>query len=138
MALAIAFVQSNIGKPHVKGAMGPESYSCLGLVRACEREVFGRDVPVVNVDEESPRAIVNAVMSHPIRQLWRQYPAPLHGDLVEMARHDQGSHVGVFLNIDRGGILHCVQVGGVRFDALQTLPALGWHSFRYWRPQEAA
>jgi cell wall-associated NlpC family hydrolase len=138
IARAIAFAQANIGKPWAKGAMGPDVYSCWGLAHACQREVFGHDLPIVNVDESDHRAIVKAIQGHPIKHAWRQYPAPRHGDLVELARNADPAHVGTYLAIDRGGILHAVKAGGVRFDSLQTLPALGWYDFRYWRPQVAA
>src|ERR1041384_6945679 len=48
---AIAFAESQLGKPYVFGAEGPNSYDCSGLVWAAYRSV-GVTVPRIAADQE--------------------------------------------------------------------------------------
>jgi hypothetical protein len=58
---------------------------------------------------------------------------PAHGDLVTMAHHQHPSHIGVYLGIDRGGILHSTRKEGVSFDALSTLMLKGFARLKFYR-----
>jgi hypothetical protein len=71
------------------------------------------------------------------RDTWRAHDIPQDGDLVEMRSHGRANHVGVYLDIDGGGVLHCQQGPGVCFDPLSDIKLMGWRT-RFWRPARRA
>src|SRR5262245_5645291 len=112
---------------------GPDAFDCWGLTRHCQREVFGRAMPALTAadaaDRDDIRAVMRAIKEHPLHALWTRAGAPHHGGIVTMAHHRYPSHIGVFLKLDRGGVLHCLKEDGVRFDAIMQLRMQGWSHF---------
>ncbi len=78
----IAFAMSQIGKPYVFGAAGPNSYDCSGLVRASFLKV-GVSVP----HQSQALAGVGTAVD------WRNSPI-LPGDLVMTANSTSGGRIG--------------------------------------------
>jgi hypothetical protein len=58
---------------------------------------------------------------------------PQDGDIVEMGSAKDMWHVGIWLDVDNGGILHSVQGVGVVFTQARHLKMLGWSQVIYWR-----
>ncbi|MEI9885903.1 MAG: NlpC/P60 family protein [Rhizomicrobium sp.] len=133
-ARAASFAESVIGTPWEKGAAGPNAYDCWGLVRTCQHVVFDRDLPIVNVDPNNARSVARALKGHPLMQLWPERARRQHGDVVSMEHDNSPGHVGIFLDIDRGGVLHAIEGAGVRFDALAMIRILGWRYLRFYGP----
>lgn len=132
-AALIAFVESLLGRPWKLGAQGPQAFDCWSLLRHVEQVAFGRALPMVVLPERSPPdRIAEALASHPKRALWRQALAPSHGGGVEMSSVKVPLHVGVWLDIDGGLVLHCAAGVGVAADSLLALKALGWSGFRFY------
>lgn len=138
IAAAAAYINRVIGLPWIKGAQGPDAFDCGGLARDCEMALFGRTMPIVNIDANNPLAIARTIKAHPLYAGWVTAPTPRHGDVVTLYRAVTPAHVGVYLAVDRGGLLHATEECGVRFDPLHVLPALGWGNIRFHRPAEAA
>ncbi len=130
---AAAFVRSVIGMPWQSGAQGPDAFDCWGLARAAQRELFGYELPPVSVNANHLRSVIEAIEGHAIRQEWHNVEIPAHGDLVTLARHDHPTHIGVYLAVDRGGLLHCARDVGVCFDHIQALAWQGWARLRFLR-----
>lgn len=129
-AETVTYVNSVVGRPYGRGAVGPEEYDCRGIAQEAERELFGRDLQILDQGLSGTRAGAIAAASALLRSDWQEAVSPSHGDLVTM-RGDE-LHIGVYLDIDRGGVLHSIEGCGVRFDALDTLPALGFHRPRFY------
>lgn len=101
----IEFLQY-IGKPYERGAQGPDAYDCGGLVRAVQRDQFGIDMPEVIVpDYDDGLGVVGMIQTQARLQHWYPVGSPRHGDIVVVRRP---YHVGVWLDIDAGGVLHAV------------------------------
>jgi NlpC/P60 family len=115
-----------IGLPWVAGARGPEAYDCWGLFLAVQRQHFGRDLPEIPVDALDLRAVLDAFTAHPERQRWQPVIAAEEGDAVLMRQSRYPVHIGVWLDIDGGGVLHAVRHAGVVFQTLAALNAHGW------------
>lgn len=126
MSVAAAELTSLIGLPWVAGARGPEAYDCWGLFLAVQRDHFSRDLPEIPVDALDLRAVLNAFSGHPERQRWLSVSKPEEGDAVLMRQSRYPVHIGVWLNIDGGGVLHAVRHAGVVFQTLAALDAHGW------------
>lgn len=128
-----AFVEGLLGRPWHLGAQGPEAFDCWSLFRLVQREVFGREVPMVQLPEDTPRSAVSALLaSHPGRSLWRPVARAGHGCGVEMTSVRTPLHVGVWLAVDGGLVLHCAEPAGVTVDRLLALKAQGWRRFRFY------
>lgn len=109
-----AHVNSLLGRAYVAGGMGPDAYDCYGLARHLQVAFFGRDLPMFQLPAEAGRfAIASAISVHPERQRWRQIARPFDGAMVVMARQDCGFHLGVWLALDGGIIVHTLEQTGV-------------------------
>jgi cell wall-associated NlpC family hydrolase len=115
-----------IGIPWVNGATGPDEFDCWGFVRHVQRERFGRELPPIKVDADSIRDVARAFGSHDERASWMQVERPIEGDCVLMAHAKYPSHVGLWVEVDGGGVLHCIRGPGVVFNSLSALRHFGW------------
>lgn len=115
------------------------SFTCWGLVREVQREVFGRSLPELTLDStEHDRS---SVLSPLLRGgAWRLADAPGEGDVLEL-RGPDGPHVGVAAVLagratllhNLGDVLGGQPRGSVRRDAVDQLHHLGYGRLRCWR-----
>lgn len=123
-----------IGRPYAAGAEGPEEFDCWGLFRSVQRDFFGRHVPAMpEVERLDLMACARAIRDSGERANWLPVEIPREGDAVLMARASHPSHVGVWIDTDGGGVLHCVQGAGVLFSSLAALRRDGWGGVRFYR-----
>lgn len=102
-----------IGKPWVAGAQGPDGWDCWALFRAVQAAHFGIDVPIIlAADYDDPRHLAALFAEHGERAHWRSVERPEHGDAVIVHRP---LHIGTWLDVDGGGVLHAVRGVGVIF-----------------------
>lgn len=130
------WAEQYLNLPWESGAQGPDRFNCWGLVRHVQREHFGRELPLIQVDGDDNAAIRRAFMHHPEHARFEMVAVPAHGDIVEMGNTDDVWHVGVWLDIDRGGVLHCLQGAGVIFSQRHHLRLGGWSRTLFWRMRE--
>lgn len=122
-----------IGTPWENGAQGPDAYDCWSFFRHIQGEKFGIDVPVIDVDANNFRTVINNMVGHEEHQNWRSVQEPKEGDAVLMAHMRYPSHVGVWLDVDGGGVLHCTRGEGVVFSSKSSLKNSGWTKVEYYR-----
>jgi cell wall-associated NlpC family hydrolase len=122
-----------IGLPWANGAQGPDAFDCWALVRHVQREHYGRELPIIGVDADDLAAVGAAFAGHPERARWQRVDAPQDGDCVLTHRGAQLDHVGVYLDLDGGRVLHAVRGSGVVCTALPVLQRLGWHPVEFYR-----
>ena len=67
------------------------------------------------------------------RANWVPVARPQEGDAVLLAHARHPSHVGLWVDADHGGVLHCVQGAGVVFQSLKSLKAMGWNHLEFYR-----
>ena len=128
-------VNALIGLPYRLGAIGPDAYDCYGLTRHIQSVGWARDLPDVSVpDVDDRRIFVALVRQHIGDHRWHQVDRPRHGSVVTMARHDNALHVGTYLALDGGGVLHALEKPGVQFDPIFCLQAAGWRRLRFYEP----
>jgi hypothetical protein len=103
-----------IGQPWVAGATGPDEWYCWSLFRHVQAAFYRVFVPeIVVMDFADDAEISGLFINHPERKAWRRIDAPVDGCLVEIRRPSM--HVGTWLDVDGGGVLHCAQGIGVAF-----------------------
>jgi len=129
----IEAVSELIGRPYKSGSMGPDTFDCWGLLRHVQKLCFDREVQAIvpPEDESDLRALVYFIKNHPEHQNWVKVAEPVHGGAVEMSSSSHPHHIGVYLDIDGGGILHCSNAG-VTFDRIFTLTVSGWRKMVYY------
>lgn len=126
MSPSLHWAAPYIGLPWRAGARGPQAYDCWGLFLAIQRAHFGRQLPEIPVDATDLRAIAGTFKSHPERQRWAFVTAPSTGDAVLLRQSRYPIHVGIWLEADGGGVLHCVKESGVVYQKIPELLLHGW------------
>jgi cell wall-associated NlpC family hydrolase len=79
----IAFLKSQLGKPYVYGATGPDSYDCSGLTQAAFASV-GVTLPRTSQEQSTVGTPVSTSALQP-------------GDLIFWGGEGSAYHVGVFI-----------------------------------------
>ena len=123
-----------LGKPWKSGAYGPTHYDCWGLVWAVQ-DRLGAVVPQLEDTPQKLSEIARTFRDTDIRDNLVKLDGPQHGAIVEMAHSTRPYHVGVYLDYDRGGILHSIGKLGVQWDTLQSLKGAGWNHLTYYAVQ---
>ena len=97
-----------IGKAWAAGGRGPMAYDCFGLISAIYSDVFGIDI--LNPSD--------------ITETFQSVESPSSMCIVGM-RTISASHVGLWMESDRGGILHAIHPNGVVFTRKNDIESLG-------------
>lgn len=122
---AAAYVDALIGKPW-QGA----GLHCWALVAQVQRDLFGRDLPpVLEIAPADKSEAMQLFASHPERSRWVEALHPSDGAIMLASRSDSGRracHAGVYLAVERGGVLHVDAPHGVVFDDLLILKTRRW------------
>lgn len=104
-----------IGLPWEAGAQGPDAFDCMAFFRHVQNRDFGHQVPqIIAPDYDDATSLVALFGSHPERRRWKQIDKPVHGCAVIIRRP---LHIGTWIAIDGGGVLHCARGAGVIFTA---------------------
>jgi hypothetical protein len=117
-----------IGTPWVAG-----SHDCWAFFRRVQLEQFGRMIPPFDMTEFNSLACARAVATNPERGNWRPVDKPAEGDAVLLAHAHHPSHVGLWVDVDGGGVLHCLRGDGVVFQKVKNLKSSGWGHMEYYR-----
>lgn len=122
------------GIEHKLGTRGPVTFDCYAMMQLIQWHLFSRDVMSVWLAQDPSRAaVVKAVNTHPARRSWRLNKGrPQHGDAVTMSHVREPFHIGTFLDVDRGVIVHCADGMGLAVDDNAGLIAGGWRNLRYY------
>lgn len=120
-----------IGEPWINGA-----HDCWGFFRTVQRDRFGVVVPVVDIDATNRLLVAQAFRDHEERAHWQQVETPVEGDAVLMAHARWPAHVGVWVEADGGGVLHCIPGAGVVFSRPAQLVAAGWSQSTFYRHRD--
>lgn len=131
----VEIVNAHIGTPYDLGGKAPGTVDCYGSARYLQKALFDRDMPDFSMPGEAGRvAIASAIGVHPERARWQEVAEPVDGALVTMARNQCGYHIGTWLDLDGGIIVHAIEGCGVVVDTLPSLEAIGWRKFRFHIP----
>ncbi len=126
------WAQQYIGRQWVN-----REHDCWAFTRLIQLNHFGRDLPPIDIDAGDVASCVRAFNSHPEKQHWQAIDVPMDGDVLLMSQNKQPTHIGVWLEIDGGGVLHCVEKGGVIFTKRRDLNHLGYNLIQFYRHESA-
>lgn len=133
MSGATHWAADYIGQPWVAGAN-----DCWSFCRRVWAERFGLSVPVIEVDAAHLAAVTRAFIGHPERVRWAEVDSPVEGDAVLLAHSRFPTHVGIWVGVDGGGVLHCEQASGVVFSSPGALARCGWGRLAFYRHEARA
>jgi len=103
-----------LGKPWRAYATGPDAWDCYGLVVHGFDQLHGvRLDRHIDVPTKQPTAFMRAVAAEISTGKWQQIPNPAHGCVVLLATGTRFSHIGLWLDINGGRLLHSREGCGV-------------------------
>lgn len=126
-----------LGAPWESGESGPHAYDCYGLVRAVYADQYGIDLPIIHADSLRPLSARRAMRDYPGYSDWRPVQSPVEGDVIQMGHAKHPHHVGVYLDVDGGRVLHSVTGAGVLAQSLAALKTHGWNIITIYRRRDA-
>jgi hypothetical protein len=129
-ARAGAYVRSVLHAVYREKATGPDAFDCWGLAHHCQRCLFDRELPIAGT--ESFEEIVRILRDPVIQASWPMEHQPSHGALVVFYSAPE-RHVGTWLSIDGGGVLHIAEGAGVKFETPLMMSKQGWGRMHFHR-----
>jgi cell wall-associated NlpC family hydrolase len=130
------WAEAYIGKPWCVAADGPDAFDCWGLVVDIQRQHYGRTLEIIPVEQDNLRQLIRTIETHPVRQDWQPTNTPNEGDVVLLRQSRHPIHVGVWLDVDGGGVLHAERQSGVVFQEQHSLSLSGWKIEGFYRYAE--
>ena len=121
-----------IGKPWKSSCDGPDVFDCWGLVVDIYRRQYKKTLEIIPVQENNLKALILTIDKHPERHRWELVFIPQEGDVALLRQNRYPIHVGLWVDVDGGGVLHCIQGAGVVFQSLQALELIGWKVDAYY------
>lgn len=114
-----------IGLPYQPQGEGPDSFHCWSFFRFVQARQFGRDLPIV----PNPESLIDQermFRDHPEHARWDRVDVPVEGDAVTLRKGRYPIHIGLWLDVDGGRVLHCVEDKGVVCQGMAGLKVAQW------------
>ena len=119
-----------LGRKWSPDGKGPTHFNCYNLCRAVYRDVWGIDIPEVNVNARDVANVVRGFRNASDIPCWERIEQPLHGDAVVFAQRLAPVHMGLWLELNGGVILHAAERLGVT-----CVPAGMMRDYGYTKPE---
>lgn len=110
-----------IGLKWESGAAGPEKYDCHNLVLEIQKDFYGKILPDVEVNASSLYDVVKKISKDKVWEQFEKLNKPEDGCIVKMFTAENPNHIGVYVDIDGGGVIHSLKDIGIIFDSVFTL-----------------
>lgn len=132
---ARAWAAALVGRPYRARGRGPSSFDCWGLCAYVWTAHFGLPyVPDVGCDRSDSRGVLAELRGAEASGLAARISSPVHGCAVYMSRSARPSHVGIFLDLDGGVVLHATVEAGVLLTRLRDLRFAGLNVVGFYLP----
>lgn len=119
-----------IGIPWKKDGNGPDAYNCWTFLAHMQRVHFGVEMPLVTPGDAAGSAAVHEARLRSGE--WVIVKQPKHGDGC-LLKGGMSPHVGLYLDIENGGVLHCMEGAGVVFTPFNDLSRSGYARAIFYR-----
>lgn len=126
------WVADVVGKGWQAYATGPEYFDCWGVVCHAFKEKFALDLNRhLEIPSMNPAAFHKVVATEIKAGNWQQLNQPEDGCLVLMSTARIWHHIGIWLDINGGRLLHSSEGFGVALDSRNTLNS--FNRVEYWK-----
>lgn len=99
-----------IGKPYEPLAAGPDSFDCYGIYYYVQTEILKNQVPrYLDPKLTNLKSRLRFMNQERCSCRWKELPAPENYCLVAMGEKERVTHVGMFLDVDGGKVLHAIE-----------------------------
>jgi cell wall-associated NlpC family hydrolase len=105
------WIENYMTKPFKELAYGPDEFDCYGLVHHVCLNHGGITLPRFDDIEYQLTRINATINQQAAADCWEQVREPREFDVAVMQRAGEALHVGVFLAVDGGKILHATRKG---------------------------
>lgn len=132
------WVSDYMGFKFENGGRGPEKFDCWGLYAHACREKWGVMIPSFpGIDAANTAAVGELMMAAAKSGEWVHIEKPVDGCAVAMGTAHVITHVGMYIDIDKGHVLHCRPKFGVVCQRICTmrnysLNILGYYLHHSW------
>ena len=107
-----------IGKKWGEGAAGPDEYDCHYLVLEIQDKFYDKILPSVQVNAASLLDVVKKITKDKVWEQFIKLNNPEDGCIVKLFTASNPNHIGVYIDIDGGGVIHALRGSGVIFDSV--------------------
>ena len=108
-----SWIDDYLGKAFQELSYGPDTFDCYGLVWHVSQHQAGVTLPRFD-DIEYQAARINAEVCHQASlQDWLKVDQPQDFDVVVLRKAGESNHVGIWLEVDGGKVLHATRRNGV-------------------------
>ena len=121
------------------GQKWTENSDCFYWYRRIKREVFGRDVPICEVDHGRLVSSAARIMDSDITGSfgYRKTETAREGDAVFMSQRTRPHHLGMAVILTSGlHVLHALEGSGVICSDMTDLKLNGWTINGYWTDED--
>lgn len=134
MIESFEWVEGLIGKPWVAGGRGPDKFDCWGLVTWVYNHVLNIELPQVPfIDPKDVSQVARQIAKASICGQWERLAKPEALCVIPMSTARAFHHVGLFLPIDGGTVLHAFDKANVIAQTFPSLRAKGINRFEFYR-----
>lgn len=124
--------RSLLGLPWQAGARGPCAFDCWGLLRHVYDIQLAIKLPLVNGFDAADIISCKEAIEGELPK-WKPLAFPVDMCAVGMSMSTRFlHHVGIYLALDGGVILHCHERSGVLIQSARELKQKGWRRIDYY------
>ena len=123
-----------IGKRFATGTSGPDSFDCWGLVTWVYARQYGVVLPEYPLGRNYRPDMAATIAEVLGEQTWERIEKPVDGCAVVMGSSQRYHHVGIYLAVDGGLILHATrpQVIAQKREDIKGMPFMQFYRLRTW------
>ena len=127
-----SWVHKYLGLPWKAGGRSDGEFDCWGLLREVYKTQLGVELPIINgFDARCVSGCVSGI-EHGMSD-WAQLDLPIDFCGVGLSMSKKFiHHVGVFLDVDGGQILHCHEKAGVIIESPSEMRMKSWRTINYY------
>lgn len=126
-----------LGKKWVSGARGPDKFDCWGLIYfilKTKYKIIVDEYPGIGYLSGNNEDIYK-LMAEEADKKWEVLEKPIDGCVCGLSQTKRITHVGLYLDIDGGRVLHSVEKLGVVCQPVSSLLANQFNTIVYYKPK---
>ena len=108
-------------------------FNCWGLMRAFLQEALGKDVAAIDVDFTNKQQVAAEADRQLGRGCWQAIDHPEPFCAVQMTHATIAHHVGVWVPVNGGAVLHTTRTAGSLIQKRSLLPLMGFRITGFYR-----